>query len=617
MRTESFSVSSLWTPSEFEESNEIVDVYLKSMEANTPKPYFTSREFILSRLEQRKDNGSSRRGCVSLYCELACGRYLAAGAGDDIVIADMSTGEVLQRLKGHTGPVCSAAFDATSKKLYSGAADQKVNIWEWETSNSPRRILEGHLDSVSAIAVANNGQRIFSCSVDATLRIWDTTTGDQMQEIPRRRGVYCIAICSRDEKIAIGCGKGLLQIMGSVSKDILVENREAHIGAILCVSFSPSGQHLVTGSSDKTVGIWCTRTLERIGGYLQGHTNWVTDVQFSPDGKQVASSSRDGSIRLWDVESLQCIGMSAENFWWVEGITFDSEGDRIISGSQDGNVCIWNASLGGKERNHGHTDFVFGISFSQDGRLLASASNDRTVRLWDTQTGENTGVPFIGHTDAVSSVAFSPDGRRVVSSSGDRTLRLWDTQTCTQIGGPIEGHTRFISCVSFSFDGLRIVSGCRNNTVRIWNAATRKQLGETIQATVMVASESADGCHIVCREYVLWDVTTIWERTSRAIVWKSEKSGESIYENGITDNEAEKIIRSCGQLTPDLWPKSFPAYAADVYWEDDAVYSNLLGEKTLLANVHAAEDWKYHSERKLFATGLSTGVVAICKLITQ
>ncbi len=145
------------------------------------------------------------------------------------------------------------------------------------------------------------------------------------------------------------------------------------------------------------------------------------------------------------------------------------------------------------------------------------------------------------------------------------------------IGGSIVGHTGLIKfAFSFSFDGLRIVSGCRNCTVRIWSAETRKQVGEAIQEPVMFASESADGCHIVCRENWLEDVTTIWKRTSRTNVWKS-KNGENIYENGITNNEAEEIIRSCGQETPNLWSSSFPPYTADLYMEDDSIYSNLLG----------------------------------------
>ncbi len=50
-----------------------------------------------------------------------CGRYIAAGAWADIVVAKSSSGEVLQRLRGHSGIVKCIAFAAGAKKIVSGS----------------------------------------------------------------------------------------------------------------------------------------------------------------------------------------------------------------------------------------------------------------------------------------------------------------------------------------------------------------------------------------------------------------------------------------------------------------------------------------------------------------
>ncbi len=142
------------------------------------------------------------------------------------------------------------------------------------------------------------------------------------------------------------------------------------------------------------------------------------------------------------------------------------------------------------------------------------------------------------------------------------------------------------------------------------------KIGDSFQISdnVSIVSECLDGCHVLCRDQ--YAKTSIWSRESRALLWKSGKL-ENDYQNCITHAEAEKIIRNCGQETPRLWPSSFPTYTAELYWESRSVYSSMLGECTLLANIVPFRDWKYNVRERLFAAGMKAGAVAVCKLITE
>jgi len=58
------------------------------------------------------------------------GKYVAAGNGDGIVrIWDVRTGQLVQRLKGHTGIVYGVAFMPHGKGLVSGSKDSTLKYW--------------------------------------------------------------------------------------------------------------------------------------------------------------------------------------------------------------------------------------------------------------------------------------------------------------------------------------------------------------------------------------------------------------------------------------------------------------------------------------------------------
>jgi WD40 repeat protein len=69
---------------------------------------------------------------------------------------------------------------------------------------------------------------------------------------------------------------------------------------VLSVAYSPNGQYIISGSSDKTIQIWDAKTSATIGWPLEGHTESVQSVAYCPDGQHIASVSSDHSIHVLD-----------------------------------------------------------------------------------------------------------------------------------------------------------------------------------------------------------------------------------------------------------------------------------------------------------------------------
>jgi len=59
------------------------------------------------------------------------GQYVAAGSMDaDVRIWNVSTGQLVERLRGHWGGINSVAFTPDGKGLVSGSSDKTLKFWD-------------------------------------------------------------------------------------------------------------------------------------------------------------------------------------------------------------------------------------------------------------------------------------------------------------------------------------------------------------------------------------------------------------------------------------------------------------------------------------------------------
>ncbi|KAH8830944.1 hypothetical protein DL96DRAFT_1594900 [Flagelloscypha sp. PMI_526] len=219
--------------------------------------------------------------------------------------------------------------------------------------------------------------------------------------------------------------------------------------SVLSVAFSPDGQRIVSGCSDRTVRVWDADIGAAMGPPLRGHDDWVTAVAFCSEGSRIVSGSMDGTMCIWDIETWELVGTP-------------------LRGHKAGVLCV---AVSRPDKNSQDS--------SESRELIVSGSMDKTLRLWIADTGKALGSPLSGHDDWVTSVAFSPNSQRIVSGSLDKTVRLWDARTRRPIGDPLQGHTDGVTCVDW---GATIVSGSRDKTVRQWNGFTGEPVGGPFRA---------------------------------------------------------------------------------------------------------------------------------------
>ncbi|KAK3837305.1 MAG: WD40-repeat-containing domain protein [Linnemannia elongata] len=405
----------------------------------------------------------------------AGGRQIVSGhLSHDVHIWDATTGEHSRSLSGHTSGVHSVTFSQDGLWIATSSADMSVRLWSAK-SGIQLSVFEGHERVVSSVAISPIHQQIASCSDDHTVRLWDMSNS----------GSWSFSSAA----VAAGLSPG-------------------QTGSVSCVAYSPDGQNIVTGGSDRTVWEWNASTGESSRPILTDYSTTIGCLLYSPDGKQIATAGYDTAVRLNDV--AQRGGGGGLELWGhfgvVSGIAFSPCGQWIASSSFDATVRLWDTRAGTPGNIlTGHTDGgATCVAYSPSGDRVAAGGEDGSIRIWDSTVtaGGETVLELIGHEGSVSAVAYAPVGQRQIASCGiDKTIRLWDALT-GRLQTILRGHTGSLSCLSYSSCGGWLAVGAMNGVVYLWrHQQQQQQQQQPAESTSTSASSSWASTPLVIRAF--------------------------------------------------------------------------------------------------------------------
>ncbi|MDB9511696.1 WD40 repeat domain-containing protein [Kamptonema animale CS-326] len=314
-----------------------------------------------------------------------------------------------------------------------------------------------HKDLVYHLVFSSDGQSIASVyrrRNPKSISLWSIRTGECKKIFTDEDDTNSIGdiALSPDGQTIITNGKETGQIkLWSVQKGQKREEASGHSKGVTSYVFSPDGQTLASVGKDGIIKLWSVQvegfilwsaTKLQLRKTLTGHSDEVKYIVFSPDGQTLASGSTDKSIKIWSVQTGQILqNITAADYSGGLGsqksLAFSPDRETLISvnsspsnRSDSINLCIkwWSVRTGSLLQTIPFSvrASIWSIALCPDGEILALGTLEptNTIKLLSVRTGQEI-QNLMGHSSTVSTVAFSPDGQTLASGSGDKTIKIW------------------------------------------------------------------------------------------------------------------------------------------------------------------------------------------------
>ncbi len=328
------------------------------------------------------------------------------------------------------------------------------------------------------------------------------------------------SVSPNGDRAVLATQEGHLQML-NLADGTLGARLDGHTGAITALGFSPLGDVLVSGSADRTVRVWDSRTgapRHVLGGDVRfaRHTHDIRRAVFSPDGRRVASAGGDGT-RIWDPETGVQLeirpGLSVD--WSRDGKSLVSHGGisdaetgavrapfppETFRGEtvflEDGSVLAEGKVFGrdGKMRRVLTTDPFTRVVPAPRGALVAVLSMTAAqYQVIDALTGETVMIlpPINGLPP--QSASFSGDGATVVVSYFAGVVRI-DLKARKAISAYDTQGVSWDTAV-VAPDGRR-AAAIGLNWLYLWPDETAPRLEMRTKSKVMAALFSPDGANL-------------------------------------------------------------------------------------------------------------------------
>ena len=404
----------------------------------------------------------SMNGTVTSISFSPDNKLIATSIGKQIILWDLSTGKELYTFKEHGGKVTSIGFSPNAKILAASDQDDTVKIL---SLNNNRVLATINNYGTIGIRFTSDGKMLILTNQDGSIKYYDLD-GTLVKNIePTGSSRYMdanltVATLSPNNELLASINQYEKKTIELSSEEGRSRGTLGHSEEVTCLSFSPNGKILASGSRDKTIKLW--KIVPKESSYRE---KGIQKIKFSADNKSLIATRSDATVQLLDLEGNIRRPLNIDG----SVLSLNSDSDIVsVAGSEKDVVKLW--SIEGKEITvPGHSSGISNAKISPDGKTVISVGNDGTIffRRDNKTIKQQSKLGGI-----VQKIDFSPDSKIIVLIEKNQ-VQLW--QDNGEYIGNLSKNSNEIKRVVFSSDS-KTIALIEKNQVQLWQS-TGKFIG--------------------------------------------------------------------------------------------------------------------------------------------
>ncbi|KAJ8472947.1 hypothetical protein ONZ45_g16480 [Pleurotus djamor] len=181
------------------------------------------------------------------------------------------------------------------------AVGDRRNVSIIDTTTKPPLVIKGvdneDPNGIRTLCLCNNYETLATGDMPGRIQLW-RWEGDKWKVFKSFKAshneIYCLAFSRDGSRLGILVLFTCIKVWSSEADALIKLDTSRHV---VSFAWSPSGGHIVSGTSDGIVKIW-SADRRQIEHTFKAHDDWIRCLTFQDDGQVLATGSDDRRIRV-------------------------------------------------------------------------------------------------------------------------------------------------------------------------------------------------------------------------------------------------------------------------------------------------------------------------------